>query len=93
MNIFLKDKTNPFGQCISDDKHTNMKLLKNKRLLDVKEAAEYLSISRTTIYYLVQEGRIKSVQIRTRRLFDVDDLDLYVQQLKAEQQKTVCDGT
>ena len=70
-----------------------MNLLKNKRLLDVKEAAEYLSISRTTLYYLVQKGRIKSVQIRTRRLFDVDDLDLFVQQLKAEQQETICDGT
>ena len=70
-----------------------MSIILSKRLLDVKAAAEYLSISRTTLYYLLRIKKIRSIQIRTKRLFAVEDLDLFVEQIKAEQQESICNGT
>jgi len=58
----------------------------NKRLLNAKSAAEYLSISRALLYQLVAKGKIPSVKINSRRLFDVNDLDDFVDKLKKEQQ-------
>ena len=57
----------------------------NKRLLDVKAAANYLSISRSKLYQWADRDRIRSVRIDTRRLFDVNDLDEFIDSLKAEQ--------
>lgn len=54
----------------------------DKRLLDAKSAAKYLSISRALLYQWVSKDRIKSVRINGRRLFDVHDLDLFVDSLK-----------
>ena len=58
-----------------------------KRLLDAKEAANYLSISRSKLYQWANRERIRSVRIDTRRLFDVNDLDEFIDSLKAEQGK------
>lgn len=54
----------------------------DKRLLDAKSAANYLSISRALLYQWVSKDRIKSVRINGRRLFDVLDLDEFVDGLK-----------
>jgi len=53
-----------------------------KRLMDVKEAASYLSISRATLYRLVENNDVKSILIGKRRLFDVHDLDDFIEALK-----------
>ncbi len=55
---------------------------KFKRLLTAKEAAEYISYSRSHIYILLKSKEIKSFKIGKRRLFDIHDLDLYVDGLK-----------
>lgn len=57
----------------------------NKRLLDVKAAAEYLSISRAKLYQWVDKGRIPSVRIDSRRLFDIRELNAFVEKLKRDQ--------
>ena len=62
-----------------------MPVMLNKRLLDVKAAANYLSISRSKLYQWAERDRIRSVRIDTRRLFDVNDLDEFIESLKAEQ--------
>jgi excisionase family DNA binding protein len=54
----------------------------NKRLIDVKAAAEYLSISRATLYRLVEENKIKSILLGNRRLFDIIELDQFIEELK-----------
>jgi len=54
----------------------------NKRLLDAKAAANYLSISRALLYQWIKKDKIKSVRINGRRLFDVFDLDDFVESLK-----------
>jgi excisionase family DNA binding protein len=63
-----------------------MPVVMTKRLLDVKAAANYLSISRAKLYEWTMKEKIKSVKIDSRRLFDVNDLDRFVDELKAEQQ-------
>ena len=52
-----------------------------RRLLDARKAAEYLSISRATLYEL----KVRSLKIGRRRLFDVMDLDFFVETLKKQQ--------
>ena len=57
----------------------------NKRLLSVKEAANYLSISRSKLYQWSTIGKILSIRIDGRRLFDVLDLDAFIEKLKEKQ--------
>ena len=57
----------------------------NKRLLDVRAAAEYLSISRAKLYQWVDAGKIPSVRIDSRRLFDILELNEFVERLKRDQ--------
>ena len=64
-----------------------MPVVLTKRLLDAKEAANYLSISRSKLYQWAQRDRIRSVRIDSRRLFDVNDLDEFIESLKTEQGK------
>jgi excisionase family DNA binding protein len=52
------------------------------RLLDVKTAARYLSISRAKLYQWMDAGKIKSCRIDSRRLLDIRDLDEFVDNLK-----------
>lgn len=56
----------------------------NKRLLDVKSAADYLSLSRSKLYQLIESGKISSIKIGGRRLFDVMELDEFVEDIKSE---------
>ena len=60
-----------------------MPVVVNKRLLNAKSAADYLSISRALLYQWNSKGKIPSVRINSRRLFDVIDLDKFVDSLKA----------
>ena len=64
-----------------------MPVISHRRLLDVKSAAEYLSIGRTLLYQLAAKGKIPSIKINSRRLFDVNDLDEFVERIKREQSK------
>jgi len=64
-----------------------MSVVINKRLLDVKGAADYLSISRSKLYQGIESGRIRSVRIDSKRLFDVQYLDAFVEQLKQQQNR------
>ena len=59
-----------------------MAIVMNKRLLDAKAAAKYLSISRSKLYQWVQKGKIPSVTLDSCRLFDVKELDAFVEGLK-----------
>ena len=61
----------------------------DKRLLDVKSAADYLSLSRSKLYQLVEKGKLSSIKIDGRRLFDVVDLDEFVEELKKDREITL----
>lgn len=62
-----------------------MPVIVNKRLFNIKAAAEYLSISRSLLYQWLANGKIPSITINTRRLIDVNDLDHFVEKLKMKQ--------
>jgi excisionase family DNA binding protein len=59
-------------------------VITKKRLLDVKTAADYLSISRAKLYQWINNGKIPSIRIDGKRLFDVYDLDEFVDNLKKD---------
>jgi excisionase family DNA binding protein len=46
-----------------------------RRLLDVEQAAEYLSTSESGIYNLVADDKLRPVRIDRKLRFDVRDLD------------------
>lgn len=52
------------------------------RLLRIADAADYLSASFGFIETLYREGTVKSIVLGKRRLFDVRDLDAYIDQVK-----------
>jgi len=55
-----------------------------KKLLTVREACEYLSISKATLYKLIKKGKIKPVKIGKSTRLDKEDLDKLVETLKNE---------
>lgn len=59
------------------------------RLKSVERTAEYLSISRSKLYMLVKQGLLPCVMIGDRRLFDVEDLDQFIEKKKQEQANDV----
>ncbi len=62
-----------------------MPVVIHKRLLNAKAAADYLSISKSKLYYWMDAGKIPSLRIDSCRRFDVNDLDEFVEKLKNEQ--------
>lgn len=55
-----------------------------RRLLTIDEAAAYLCVSKRSFYKLVEAGEVRKVPIGARRFIDVQDLDDYVERIKAE---------
>lgn len=53
-----------------------------RRLLDYKSAAAYLSISLRGMKGLAADGKIRKVLIGHRVLFDKDDLDAFIDKIK-----------
>ncbi|NKQ54994.1 excisionase family DNA-binding protein [Amycolatopsis sp. K13G38] len=56
-----------------------------RRLLTVEEAAEALSIGRTTMYALIKAGHISTVRLGKLRRVPTDALTAYVSQLATHQ--------
>jgi excisionase family DNA binding protein len=54
-------------------------------LLTVEEAAQSLSIGRTTMYALLKEGHVNSVRIGRLRRIPAEALTAYTNRLAAEQ--------
>jgi excisionase family DNA binding protein len=48
-------------------------------LLTVDDALKYLKISRPTLYALIKEGKIQTVKIGKRTLFDPEDVKKFVE--------------
>jgi len=49
-----------------------------QRLLTNKQACEYLQVSPTTLWRLVKQRRIKTVNLRGRARYDVQELDRFI---------------
>lgn len=59
-----------------------MTAILQKRLLHSNQAAEYLSISRSKLYQWLKNGKIPSMTVDSSRLFDIVDLDKFIDSLK-----------
>jgi len=57
------------------------------RLLDINEACEALRISRWSMYQLINQRSIKTVRVRGRHLIAPQDLDDFVDRLRAEEEE------
>ncbi len=68
-------------QGISNPKNTPKELLK-KRLLTIKEAADYLGRSVWSIRELVWAGSLPIVRVGKRIHLDIHDLDRWIEQHK-----------
>lgn len=57
----------------------------SRMLYPITDAAHMLGIGRTVVYELMNEGRIRSVRIRQRRLIPKEALDEFVAELMAKE--------
>jgi excisionase family DNA binding protein len=64
---------------IGSPKRKNKELL-TKRLLDVKEAGEYLGRSEGSIRELIWAGRLPAIKVGRRIHLDIGDLDEWIEQ-------------
>ena len=55
-----------------------------KRMLNVQDAAQYLSIGRSSLYLRLKSGEIRSYKIGGRRVVDIIDLDKFIDSIKGE---------
>lgn len=53
-----------------------------KRLLDYPALEQYLSLGRSSCYELVAAGEIPKIKIGARTLFDINDVNAYIDRVK-----------
>jgi excisionase family DNA binding protein len=58
-----------------------------KRLLNVDEAAEYTGIKKNTLYSWVCQRRVPFVKCGSRTMFDIKDLERWIEANKTEENK------
>ncbi|MCU1336356.1 MAG: Helix-turn-helix domain [Bryobacterales bacterium] len=54
----------------------------NRRLLSVKEAATYLSLSERELYNMMANHQLRAVRHGRRTMFDIRDLDTWIERNK-----------
>lgn len=54
-----------------------------RRTIKVAEAAEYIGVSKDTIYKLVREGEIPHIRLGKRILFRIESLEAWLQEREA----------
>ena len=54
----------------------------NKRYANIKEVSEYTSLPVKTLYEWASLGRIPSIKLGRRVLFDLNDIDSFMSSLK-----------
>ena len=64
--------------------------MSHPRLLSPTEVAEYLGIGKSTAYSLGIFDRIPSIRIGGREKFDRNDVDLWIDKLKQQQETRKC---
>jgi len=58
-----------------------------RRLINVREASEYLDLSVNTIYSLVSKRRIPFVKMRRLTKFDLEKIDDWIKESSVEEEK------
>ncbi len=50
----------------------------NKRLFTDREAADYLGVSRATIWNFMNDGKLASIKLGNHRRIEVNELDRFI---------------
>ena len=53
------------------------------RFVGVQQVQKALGLSRSTIYEMIQDGRLASVHVGRRRLVSVDEVDRFAEELRS----------
>ena len=61
-----------------------MRLIMKKRYANIKEVSEYTSLPVKTLYEWASLGRIPSIKLGRRVLFDLNDIDSFMSSLKRD---------
>ncbi len=64
----------------------------NTRYVDIKAVSRYTSLAESTLYEWAGNGRIPSMKVGSRRLFDLKEIDKFMAGLKSpynQHEKTV----
>ena len=61
-----------------------MRLIMKKRYANIKEVSEYTSLPVKTLYEWAGTGRIPSIKLSRRVLFDLEDIDVFMASLKRD---------
>ncbi|MFF1557701.1 helix-turn-helix domain-containing protein [Streptomyces sp. NPDC058279] len=64
-----------------------LRLVLERRLHRVEEAATLLGVKRSTVYEQIRMGRLRTVRVGRRRLVPTEYIDEYVELLKTEAQE------
>jgi excisionase family DNA binding protein len=60
----------------------NQKNMTNRRYVNINEDSEYMSIPVKSLYELASLGRIPSIKLGSRVLFDLKDIDKMMESMK-----------
>ncbi len=60
----------------------NQKNMTNRRYVNINEVSEYTSIPVKSLYELASQGRIPSIKLGSRVLFDLKDIDKMMESMK-----------
>ncbi len=60
----------------------NQKNMTNRRYVNINEVSEYMSIPVKSLYELASQGRIPSIKLGKRVLFDLQDIDKMMESMK-----------
>ena len=60
----------------------NQKNMTNRRYVNINEVSEYMSIPVKSLYELASLGRIPSIKLGKRVLFDLQDIDKMMESMK-----------
>jgi len=60
----------------------NQKNMTNRRYVNINEVSEYTSIPVKSLYELASQGRIPSIKLGKRVLFDLQDIDKMMESKK-----------
>jgi excisionase family DNA binding protein len=82
--VNLEDVENDCSRTVTDSLMLKLKPNPERRLLRVKSAANYLSVSKRVLRRFIQEGQIPIVQYGENAawLLDLHDLDRWIEQHK-----------
>ncbi len=60
----------------------NQKNMTNRRYVNINEVSKYTSIPVKSLYELASQGRIPSIKLGKRVLFDLQDIDKMMESMK-----------